>query len=93
MFFDEHGVFSLPAYPTNRLIDPTGCGDSFAGGFMGYVASQGKIDHATFKRGMGYGTVVASLNVEDFSLRRMLGINRGEIDARFEAYRTMLRID
>lgn len=92
MYFGEDGVFTLPAYPTATVVDPTGAGDSFAGGMMGYIASQGKHDVATIKRSLAYGTLVASFNVEDFSLERMQRIERPQLDDRLAAYREMLTL-
>ncbi len=90
LFLSRHERFVMPAFPLEEVVDPTGAGDSFAGGFMGYLASVGKTDSATLKRAMAYGTVVASLNVEDFSLRRFQRTEREEIDRRLEQYRTMM---
>jgi cytidine kinase len=90
MFFSEHETYVLPAYPTERVIDPTGAGDSFAGGMMGYLAEQGKFDPVTLKTAMAYGVLVASFNVEDFSLDRLKGIERSDLNGRMEAYRRML---
>lgn len=92
MFFAHDEVVAMPAFPTGRLTDPTGAGDSFAGGMMGYLASQGKSDVNTLKRGMAYGAVVASINVEGFTLSRFLETSRDHIDKRFDAYRRMLHI-
>jgi sugar/nucleoside kinase (ribokinase family) len=71
MFFAEHETYVLPAYPTDRVVDPTGAGDSFAGGMMGYLASRGQFDGRALKEAMAYGILVASYTVEDFSLDRM----------------------
>ncbi len=90
MFLSAAESFVMPAYPLADVVDPTGAGDSFAGGFMGYLASVGKSDPASLKRGMAYGTVVASLNVEDFSLRRFQRTEREEIDRRLDSYRAMM---
>jgi cytidine kinase len=90
MFLSRTESYVMPAFPVADVVDPTGAGDSFAGGFMGYLASVGKTDPATLKTAMAYGTVVASLNVEDFSLRRFQRTTRDEIDRRLETYRTML---
>jgi sugar/nucleoside kinase (ribokinase family) len=90
MFFSEHETYVLPAYPTERVVDPTGAGDSFAGGMMGYLAEQGKFDPVTLKTAMAYGVLVASFNVEDFSLDRLKGIARGDLNVRMEEYRRML---
>lgn len=80
----------LPAFPTREVIDPTGAGDSFAGGLMGYLAESQKLDANTFKNAMAYGTVVASFNVEGFGLERMTQISRDQIDERHTAYKRML---
>ena len=90
MFFSEHETYVLPAFPTENVIDPTGAGDSFAGGMMGYLAQQEKFDAKTLKESLAYGTLVASFNVEDFSLERMKKIDRNDLDMRLEQYRKML---
>ncbi|HEX8202666.1 MAG TPA: PfkB family carbohydrate kinase, partial [Isosphaeraceae bacterium] len=82
LFLGPEGAFVMPAFPVADVVDPTGAGDSFAGGFMGYLASTGRTDPAALKTAMAYGTVVASLTVEDFSLRRLQGADRAEIDRR-----------
>ncbi|HTU27467.1 MAG TPA: PfkB family carbohydrate kinase [Pirellulales bacterium] len=90
MFFSEEQTFVLPAYPTSQVVDPTGAGDSFAGGMMGHLASRDRVDAQTLKEALAYGVVVASFNVEDFSLERMKQIGKPEIDKRFAEYRQML---
>lgn len=90
MFFSRHETYVLPAYPTPRVVDPTGAGDSFAGGMMGYLAQQGNFDPKTLKEAMAYGIVVASFTVEDFSLDRLKRIERPDLDRRLEEYRHML---
>ena len=90
LFLSRHESYVMPAYPLADVVDPTGAGDSFAGGFMGYLASTGRTDPASLKTAMAYGTVVASFNVEDFSLRRLLRTERAEIENRLEHYRAML---
>jgi sugar/nucleoside kinase (ribokinase family) len=90
MFLSAGETFVMPAYPVAEVVDPTGAGDSFAGGFMGYLASVGRADPKALKTAMAYGTVVASLNVEDFSLRRFQRTEREEIDRRLESYRAMM---
>ena len=87
MFLSADEAFVMPAFPLADVVDPTGAGDSFAGGFMGYLASTGRTDPAALKTAMAYGAVVASFNVEDFSLRRFLRTDRAEIDGRLDAYR------
>ena len=90
MFFSDHETYVLPAYPTERVVDPTGAGDSFAGGMMGYLAEQNKFDARTLKQAMAYGILVASYNVEDFSLDRMRQIERSDLELRLTQYKQML---
>lgn len=92
MFFSQDTVYALPAYPTPDVIDPTGAGDSFAGGLVGYLAEKDDVSPAALKRAIAYGTIVASFNVEDFSLERLKRIGRHELDARMEHYRGMLAL-
>jgi sugar/nucleoside kinase (ribokinase family) len=84
--------FSLPAYPLDTVQDPTGAGDSFAGGFMGYLTAHGEgaaQDHGVLRSAMTYGSVMASFNVEDFGTERVQRLTRDEIDRRFDDFRTM----
>jgi sugar/nucleoside kinase (ribokinase family) len=90
MLFGEDGVFVMPAYPTENVIDPTGAGDSFAGGIMGYLASDDTPPPGRMRRAMAYGTVLASLTVEGFGVDRLERTERAEIDVRLERYRGML---
>jgi sugar/nucleoside kinase (ribokinase family) len=84
--------FSLPAYPLDSVQDPTGAGDSFAGGFMGYLASKGPealADNLELRRAMTYGSVLASYNVEEFGTERVARLTRNEIDERYSDLRRM----
>lgn len=90
MFFSAHETYVLPAFPTENVIDPTGAGDSFAGGMMGYLAEKDNFEPETLKEAMAYGVLVASFNVEDFSLERMKTIERYDLEDRMRAYRQML---
>jgi sugar/nucleoside kinase (ribokinase family) len=90
MFFSAHETYVLPAYPTEQVVDPTGAGDSFAGGMLGYIAAKQDFSPATLKEALAYGILVASFNVEDFSLERMQQIGRDDLDLRMERYRRML---
>lgn len=90
MFFSEHETYVMPAYPTENVIDPTGAGDSFAGGMMGYLSEQDNFEPSTLKTAMAYGTLTASFNVEGFGLERMQQITREDIESRMEDYRRML---
>jgi sugar/nucleoside kinase (ribokinase family) len=86
----EHGalmvhknfLFSVPAFPLEEVHDPTGAGDSFAGGFMGYLAEQGRINDQTLRRAMVYGSVLGSFAVEQFGVERLTTLTRREITAR-----------
>ena len=82
--------FFTPAYPLESVFDPTGAGDTFAGGFMGYLARQGRQDEATLRRGIVYGSVMASFTVEDFSLERLKRLEEREIGARFESFQELV---
>jgi len=90
MFFSRHETYVMPAYPTADVVDPTGAGDSFAGGMMGYLAEQGNFEPKTLKKAMAYGTLAASFTVEAFSLDRLREIERADIDRRMEEYQRML---
>lgn len=90
MLFTHEGVFVMPAYPTENVNDPTGAGDTFAGGLMGYLASVKDEPPGMLRRAMAYGTVLASLTVEDFSLERLKRTDRAEIDKRLAWYQKML---
>ncbi len=92
--FTADGFFALPGFPLEEVRDPTGAGDSFAGGFFGYLDGQGgDLDEAQLRRAMGYGTVLASFNVEEFGTERVSRLSREEIDERFEALRRMTQFD
>jgi sugar/nucleoside kinase (ribokinase family) len=92
--FTESGFFALPGFPLEEVRDPTGAGDSFAGGFLGYLDSHGgELDEMTLRRAMGYGTVLASFNVEEFGTERVARLTRTEIDDRFEALRQMTQFE
>ena len=92
--FTEDGFFALPGFPLEDVRDPTGAGDSFAGGFFGYLDGRGgELDEATLRQAMGYGTVLASFNVEEFGTERVSRLGREEIDERFEALRRMTQFD
>jgi sugar/nucleoside kinase (ribokinase family) len=90
MFFSEHEMYVMPAFPTEKVLDPTGAGDSFAGGMMGHLASIGRFDPQALKEALAYGTVTASFTVEDFSLDRLEKLDRSMVDQRFKEYRQML---
>jgi sugar/nucleoside kinase (ribokinase family) len=82
LFYDKKLIFSLPAYPVEKVIDPTGAGDTFAGGFMGHLSGVRKINSLAIKKALAYGTVAASFNVEDFGLYRTRKLTRGDLEKR-----------
>jgi len=90
MFFSQHETYVLPAFPTPNVVDPTGAGDSFAGGMMGYLAEQGNFEPKTLKEALAYGTLAASFTVEDFSLDRLRKIERDDLEQRMVEYKRML---
>ena len=90
MFFSEHEMYVMPAFPTEKVLDPTGAGDSFAGGMMGHLAALGRFDPQALKEALAYGTVTASFTVEDFSLDQLEKLDRSMVDQRFKDYRQML---
>ena len=85
--------FRAPALPIEEVKDPTGAGDSFAGGFFGYIASQGELNREVLKRAMFYGSVMGSFAVEDFGTRRLQNLTRDEIDARFQIFRELTHLE
>jgi len=94
--FTQDAFFALPAYPLETVVDPTGAGDSFAGGFLGYLASQGPdaaADEGELRRAMTYGSTLASFNVEEFGTERVSRLTRDEIDERFDEFRRITTID
>ncbi len=86
----DRGEFVLPAYPTDKVVDPTGAGDSFAGGMMGYLSTQGTFSAATIKRALAFGTVVASFTIADFSLDGLRAATRDQIDDRWHDFKTAM---
>lgn len=89
MLLDSEGFFALPAYPTSDVRDPTGAGDSFAGGFMGYLAGVGIVTPATLRQAVAMGTVLASFTVEGFSLERLSEVDTAQARQRFDCLRAM----
>ena len=84
--FSADSIFAVPAYPLEEVLDPTGAGDSFAGGFLGYLAYCGDLSQASIRKAIVYGSVVASFVVEDFSLGRLRTLRREEIDRRYRQF-------
>lgn len=91
--FTKDSYFVCPAYPLESVFDPTGAGDTFAGGFMGYLASQKEITDETMRRAMIYGSVMASFNVEKFGTERVDALEYSEINERFKNFKKMTHFD
>ena len=97
----EHGAvlfgpklfFACPGFPLETIQDPTGAGDAFAGGFVGYLAKTGRLDDMHFRRAVVYGCVMASFNVEEFSLERLTGLTDEDITNRYLEYVTLTRFE
>jgi len=93
LLFQEHGVFAAPAFPLEDVVDPTGAGDSFAGGFMGYLARVGRVGPDEIRQAMIYGSVLASFSVEDFSLDRFRRLSAADVYARFHAFKQLTHFE
>ncbi len=91
--FTDGNYFAIPAYPLESVFDPTGAGDTFAGGFMGYLASQNEITEATMRRAMVYGTVMSSFNVEEFGTERVDRLTHEEINGRFSDFKRITHFE
>ena len=91
--FTRDTVFFAPAYPLEDVFDPTGAGDSFAGGFMGYLARSGDLSEANMRRAVIYGSAMGSFAVEKFSIERLLEIDRSDISARVAAFRRLVAFE
>jgi sugar/nucleoside kinase (ribokinase family) len=91
--FSDHGYFATPAYPVENVVDPTGAGDSFAGGMMGYLAASGDTTDAGLRRAIIYGSVMASFNVEEFGCERLLRLTHDEIAERFRHFKQLTHFD
>ena len=91
--FKERSIFFAPAYPLEDVFDPTGAGDSFAGGFMGYLAQTGDLSDANLRRAVVVGSAMGSFAVEKFSVQRLLEITRGDIDGRVAEFRRLVAFE
>jgi sugar/nucleoside kinase (ribokinase family) len=86
VYFAPDTVFAVPAYPLETVFDPTGAGDTFAGGLMGHLAASGDLSPASVRRGIVYGSVLASYTVEDFSVERLRQLTRDDIERRYRQF-------
>jgi cytidine kinase len=90
LLFFEDLIFPAPAYPLDMVVDPTGAGDSFAGGFMGYIAQQKKKTTNVMKEAVIYGNVMGAFAVQDFGVSALLSLSKSDIQNRYEQYRSMI---
>ena len=93
LLMSDGAFFFVPAYPLESVYDPTGAGDTFAGGFMGYLAAQERTDGAAMRRALVYGSVMASFTVEDFSLKRLTRLGPADIAERYAAFHDLIRLE
>ena len=93
LLFNKDGIFSVPAYPLENVFDPTGAGDTFAGGFMGYLSKSMNFDNAHIRKAIVFGSVMASFNVEDFSLNRLKKLNYKEVEHRYREFRKLTHFE
>ena len=84
--FSDGSVFAVPAYPLEEVFDPTGAGDSFAGGFLGQLARSGDLSQGGARRAIVYGSVVASFTVEDFGVKRLTTVSLSDIEERYQRF-------
>ena len=93
LLFSQTQTFSAPAYPLEQVMDPTGAGDTFAGGFMGYLSTCSDLDEAALRRAIVFGSVMASFTVEAFSLDRLRHLHYKEIDSRFREFKRLTHFE
>lgn len=93
LVFSEHSIFSAPAYPLEEVFDPTGAGDTFAGGFMGYLASTNNLSETTIRKATVFGSVMASFTVEDFSLNRLRSLSWDDVAYRFRRFQSLTEFE
>jgi sugar/nucleoside kinase (ribokinase family) len=93
LLFSGNSIFAAPAYPLESVFDPTGAGDTFAGGFMGYLANTGNLSTEGVRQAIVYGSVMASFTVEDFSLNRLRTLDYAQVEARYREFKAMTHFD
>ncbi len=93
LMFSGHSIFSAPAYPLESVFDPTGAGDTFAGGFLGYLSATGALDEQALRKAIIFGSTMASFTVEDFSLNRLGALDHQEIEERFRRFKLLTEFE
>ncbi|NQT95566.1 MAG: sugar kinase [Candidatus Omnitrophica bacterium] len=89
LFVSKRGFFTCPAYLMEDIYDPTGAGDTFAGGFLGYLSKVGRLDDAAIRRALVYGTIMASFTVEAYDIKSLAKLNRAKIERRFKVFKSL----
>jgi len=92
LFYADKFIFSLPAYPTDKVVDPTGAGDTFAGAFMGYLVKAKKVNAAALKKAIAYGTIAASFNVENFGMEKTSRFSLNDLDRRMVEFKKFVQL-
>ncbi|MFA5275654.1 MAG: PfkB family carbohydrate kinase [Candidatus Omnitrophota bacterium] len=92
LFYSDDFIFSIPAYPTDHVVDPTGAGDTFAGGFMGYLTKVKSTSATAVRKAIAYGTIAASFNVEDFGLNRTAQLKLADLNRRLGKFKKFISI-
>jgi sugar/nucleoside kinase (ribokinase family) len=90
LLFSKNSLFCVPAFLLEEVFDPTGAGDTFAGGVMGYLATSDKVNEKNLRKALAYGSIMATFAVEDFSLNRLVSITRTDINKRFKKFRELI---
>jgi sugar/nucleoside kinase (ribokinase family) len=93
LMFTNSSIFAAPAFPLEKVFDPTGAGDTFAGGFMGYLANTGNLSEAGIRRAIIFGSVMASFTVEEFSLNRLKALAYHEIEERYRGFKALTHFE
>ncbi|MBF8251330.1 MAG: adenosine kinase [Deltaproteobacteria bacterium] len=93
LMFSDAGIFAAPAYPLESVFDPTGAGDTFAGGFMGYLSNTGNLGDGNIRQAIIFGSAMASFNVEEFSLNRMKTLTYAEIEQRYKSFKRLTHFE
>ena len=91
IYYSKSGHFVAPAYPLENVYDPTGAGDTFAGGVIGYLSKRARINDAAIRKSMVYGSIMASFAVEDFSVNKLLDIKMSDINKRYSDFKKLTR--
>jgi len=92
LFYSDDFIFSIPAYPTDCVVDPTGAGDTFAGGFMGYLTRARRTDASALRKAIAYGTICASFNVEGFGMNRTARLRLSDLEGRLKKFKSFISI-